>query len=32
VEELASHGPDHVFKDLRDTVAVLDAILGPGRS
>ncbi|MDB5101277.1 MAG: phosphoglycolate phosphatase [Cyanobacteria bacterium RYN_339] len=28
MEELASHGPDHVFGDLGDTAAVLAAILG----
>lgn len=29
VEELRTHGPDHVFADLGDTGAVLAAILGP---
>jgi phosphoglycolate phosphatase-like HAD superfamily hydrolase len=29
VEELRTHGPDHVFQDLGDTAAVLEAILGP---
>ncbi len=28
VDELAAHGPDHVFADLADTDAVLRAILG----
>jgi phosphoglycolate phosphatase-like HAD superfamily hydrolase len=28
VEELSTHGPDHVFGNLADTAAVLEAILG----